>query len=120
MCACTSGPNDVRRPPATARATTTNGVYERVLRFASGAALLPIAACACQEAGPVLPTVALRAFLEACAQVETLTRLALNAVGGGPARDRLSRLCDASVGLCQRNVASARRQRHLRHHGLGK
>jgi uncharacterized lipoprotein YajG len=85
-------------------------------RLVSVAAVLLAAGCATPET--ILPMPAPEAMMEACTKTET--RSALDAVGGGQERQRVARLCEAAVGICQRNLESANCQRDLRRYGFGK
>lgn len=89
---------------------------DRLRQLALLGAVLLAAGCATPET--ILPMPAPEAMTEACIKAET--RSALDVVGGGQERLRVARLCEASVGICQRNLESANCQRDLRRYGFGK
>jgi uncharacterized lipoprotein YajG len=85
-------------------------------RLFSVAAVLLAAGCATPDT--ILPMPEPQAMMEACMKTEM--RSALDALGGGQERQRVTRLCEAAVGICQRNLESANCQRDLRRYGFGK
>jgi hypothetical protein len=91
-------------------------MIHRLRHLATLGAVLLTAACATPET--ILPMPAPEAMMEACTKAEL--RPALDAVGGGQERQRVARVCEAAVGICQRNLESANCQRDLRRYGFGK
>jgi hypothetical protein len=88
----------------------------RLSRLAPVLAALLLAACATPDT--ILPMPVSDTFLEACRKTEL--RPSLDTVGGGQERLRVQRLCDAALGICERNLESANCQRDLRRYGFGK
>jgi hypothetical protein len=89
----------------------------RFLRLVSIGAAVLAAGCAAPP-DTILPMPAPEALMEACMKAEL--RPALEAVGGGQERLRATRICEAAVGICQRNLESNNCQRDLRRYGFGK
>jgi hypothetical protein len=85
-------------------------------RLAGAGAVLLAAGCATPDT--ILPMPAPEAMMEACMKAEL--RPSLDVVGGGQERLRATRVCEAAVGICQRNLESANCQRDLRRYGFGK
>jgi hypothetical protein len=75
-------------------------------------------AAGCATPNTILPMPTTEAFIESCTKSEL--RPSLDVVGGGQERLRVTRLCDAALGICQRNLESANCQRDLRRYGFGK
>jgi hypothetical protein len=88
----------------------------RLSRRAPMLAALLLAACATPDT--ILPMPVGDTFLEACRKTEL--RPSLDTVGGGQERLRVQRLCDAALGICERDFESASCQRDLRRYGFGK
>jgi hypothetical protein len=77
-----------------------------------------VLAAGCATPETILPMPAPEALMEACTKAEM--RPSLDALGGGQERQRVARVCEAAVGICQRNLESANCQRDLRRYGFGK
>lgn len=91
-------------------------MIHRFSRLAPMFAVLLATACATPDT--ILPLPVADTFLEACRKTEL--RPALDTVGGGQERLRVQRVCDAALGICERNLESANCQRDLRRYGFGK
>jgi hypothetical protein len=89
---------------------------DRLRHLVTLGAILLAAGCATSDT--IVPMPAPEAFVEACTRTEL--RPALDAVGGGQERQRVSRLCDAAVAICQRSLEAPTCQRDLRRYGFGK